>query len=94
MRNFVNKTRDIAGRIVAVFVTSALGIVSGAAILAPEVSVWKAAMLAGFTAVADVVQRLAKASLDGSLTAKEINEAVTGRSTPVVEQVQPKVGKK
>jgi hypothetical protein len=79
MTSTMKKAQDIFGRIVAVFLTSALGIVSGAAILAPEISVWKSAMLAGFAAVADVVQRLAKASLDGSLTFAEINEAFTGK---------------
>lgn len=81
MTSTLKKTQDIFGRIVAVFLTSALGIVSGAAILAPEISVWKSAMLAGFAAVADVVQRLAKASLDGSLTLSEINEAFTGKAS-------------
>lgn len=75
----LRKAQDIFGRIVAVFLTSALGIVSGAAVLAPDMPVWKSAMLAGFAAVADVVQRLAKASLDGNLTMAEINEAFTGK---------------
>lgn len=73
-----NKAKSIFGRVVAVFFTSALGIVSGAALLAPEVPVWKSALLAGFAAVADVLQRLAKASLDGMLTFNEINEAFSG----------------
>lgn len=82
----LRKAQDIFGRIVAVFLTSALGIVSGAAVLAPDMPVWKSAMLAGFAAVADVVQRLAKASLDGSLTMAEINEAFTGKAAPSKEE--------
>lgn len=69
------KAKDIAGRIIAVFLVSSLGIISGAAIIAPELEIWKSAFLAGFTAVADVVQKLARASLDGMLTMSEINEA-------------------
>jgi len=37
--------------------------------------VWKSALLAGFAAVAQVVERLARASLDGNLTREEINQA-------------------
>jgi len=86
MKDVASKAQDIFGRIIAVFLTSALGIVSGAAVLAPDMPVWKSAMLAGFAAVADVVQRLAKASLDGTLTKAEINEAFTGR--PAQDKVQ------
>jgi hypothetical protein len=65
---------DIAGRIVATFLTSALGIIGGATVLG-GIPVWKSALLAGFAAVAQVVERLARASLDGQLTKEEINEA-------------------
>lgn len=82
----LKKAQDIFGRIVAVFLTSALGIVSGAAVLAPEMPIYKSALLAGFAAVADVVQRLAKASLDGVLTFDEINEAFTGKAAPSKEE--------
>jgi uncharacterized membrane protein YphA (DoxX/SURF4 family) len=71
----MKKLQDVAGRIVAVFLSSALAIVGGSAVLAPELAIWKSAVLAGFAAVATVVQKLAQASLDGQLTLEEINEA-------------------
>ena len=71
----MKKMQDVGGRIVAVFLSSALAIVGGSAVIAPELQIWKSAILAGFAAVATVVQKLAQASLDGQLTADEINEA-------------------
>ena len=71
----MKKFQDVAGRIVAVFLSSALAIVGGSALIAPELELWKSAVLAGFTAVATVVQRLAQSSLDGSLSLDEINDA-------------------
>ena len=71
----MKKFQDVAGRIVAVFLSSALAIVGGSAVIAPELQIWKSAVLAGFAAVATVVQRLAQASLDGNLTMDEINDA-------------------
>jgi hypothetical protein len=71
----MKKMQDVGGRIVAVFLSSALAIVGGSAVIAPELEIWKSAILAGFAAVATVVQKLAQASLDGQLTADEINEA-------------------
>jgi len=71
----MKKIQDVGGRIVAVFLSSALAIVGGSAVIAPELEIWKSAILAGFAAVATVVQKLAQASLDGQLTAEEINEA-------------------
>jgi hypothetical protein len=71
----MKKFQDVGGRIVAVFLSSALAIVGGSAVIAPELEIWKSAVLAGFAAVATVVQKLAQASLDGSLTLEEINEA-------------------
>jgi hypothetical protein len=70
----MSKFKDIAGRIVAVFLTSALGIIGGSSILG-GIPVWKAAVLAGIAASAQVIERLARASLDGKLTKEEINEA-------------------
>ena len=61
----MNKWKNIGSRIGALFVSSALGIITGSAIIAPELEVWKSAALAGFVAVAGVVEKLAKASLDG-----------------------------
>jgi hypothetical protein len=71
----MKKFQDVASRIVAVFLSSALAIVGGSAVIAPELQIWKSAVLAGFAAVATVVQRLAQASLDGNLTMDEINDA-------------------
>jgi len=71
----MKKIQDVGGRIVAVFLSSALAIVGGSAVIAPELEIWKSAILAGFAAVATVVQRLAQASLDGNLSMEEINEA-------------------
>jgi hypothetical protein len=71
----MKKFQDVGGRIVAVFLSSALAIVGGSAVIAPELEIWKSAVLAGFAAVATVVQKLAQASLDGNLSIDEINEA-------------------
>lgn len=71
----MKKLQDVGGRIVAVFLSSALAIVGGSAVIAPELEIWKSAVLAGFAAVATVVQKLAQASLDGNLSIDEINEA-------------------
>jgi hypothetical protein len=71
----MKKFQDVAGRIVAVFLSSALAIVGGSAVIAPELPIYKSAILAGFAAVATVVQKLAQASLDGSLSMEEINDA-------------------
>ena len=71
----MKKFQDVAGRIVAVFMSSALAIVGGSAILAPELAIWKSACLAGFAACATVIQKLASASLDCNLTMDEINDA-------------------
>jgi len=71
----MKKFQDVAGRIVAVFLSSALAIVGGSAVIAPELELWKSAVLAGFAACATVVQKLAQASLDGNLTMEEINDS-------------------
>jgi len=77
----MQKFTDIAGRIVATFLTSALGIIGGASLLG-DISMLKAAALAGFAACAQVIERLARASLDGKLTKEEINEAFLGTPKP------------
>jgi hypothetical protein len=71
----MKKFQDVAGRIVAVFLSSALAIVGGSAVIAPELEIWKSAVLAGFAATATVIQKLAQSSLDGNLTMDEINDA-------------------
>jgi hypothetical protein len=77
----MGKVKDIGGRIAALFVSSALGIITGSAIIAPELEVWKSAALAGFVAVAGVVQKLAMASIDGELTKEEIDDAFALRDS-------------
>ena len=77
----MKKFQDVGGRIVAVFLSSALAIVGGSAVIAPELELWKSAVLAGFAAVATVVQKLAQASLDGNLSMEEINEAFGAKKT-------------
>jgi hypothetical protein len=71
----MNKAKDIAGRIVALFLTNALGVVTGAAVIAPDLEVWKSALIAGAVSIFKVVEGLAKASIDGVLTKDEIDEA-------------------
>jgi hypothetical protein len=73
----MNKIQTIAQRIGAVFIVSSLPIIGGASMLG-DIPVWKAALLAGFTACSEVFIKLARASLDGQLTMEEINEAFTG----------------
>ena len=42
----MKKAQDVAGRIVALFLTNALGVITGASVIAPELEIWKAAALA------------------------------------------------
>ena len=69
--------KDVALRMFATFTASALSIISGAAIIG-DIEMHKAALLAGFVAVAQVAERLARASMDGTLTKEEIDEAFLG----------------
>lgn len=74
--------RDVAGRIVALFLVSALGIITGAALVAPDLEIYKSAILAGFSAVAGVVQKLAQAALDGTVTSAEVDDAFGIKRAP------------
>jgi hypothetical protein len=68
--------KDIATRIVAVFILDALGTIGGASIFG--IDTVTAASIAGLLAVAVVFQDLARAYLkDGKLTKAEIDEAFT-----------------
>lgn len=67
--------RDVIGRMIALFLTSAAGVITGAAVFAPEVSVAKSCLLAGCAACIQVLQKLAASSLDGSLSRDEIDAA-------------------
>jgi len=67
--------KDVLGRMIALFLTSAAGTITGAAALAPELSIGKAAAISGVSACVVVLQKLAAASLDGRLEASEIDAA-------------------
>jgi hypothetical protein len=71
----MKKAQDVVGRIVALFLTNALGVITGASVIAPELELWKAAALAGAVSVFKVVESLARASVDGKLTMDEIDAA-------------------
>jgi hypothetical protein len=73
MNGLIAKTLDIGQRLFSLFLANALPAVTGGAVLG--VSVAKAAALAGFMAVVQVVQKLAALSVDGDLTADEIKTA-------------------
>jgi hypothetical protein len=69
----VAKFLDLGQRLFSLFLANALPAVTGGAVIG--VSVAKSALLAGFMAVVQVVQKLASASTDGELTSEEIQEA-------------------
>ena len=71
----MKKVQDIGGRIIALFLTNALGVITGAAVIAPDLEVWKSACIAGAVSVFKVVESLAKASIDGTLSKDEIDAA-------------------
>jgi hypothetical protein len=71
----MKKAQDIAGRIIALFLTNALGVITGAAVIAPDLEVWKSACIAGAVSVFKVAESLAKSSIDGVLTKDEIDAA-------------------
>jgi hypothetical protein len=81
----MKKAQDIAQRLLSLFMANALAIVTGSAIVG-GIPVWKAAALAGFTAVAQVAEKLAKASVDGSLTAQEISDAFGGNGKQIAKK--------
>lgn len=70
--------KNVTFRIGAVFAYSAMAIIGGSSIVG-GIPVWKAAVLAGISATAQVIERLARAYADdGHLDLDEINEAFTG----------------
>ena len=75
---------SIIQRIVSTFVVNAMAIIGGAALIG-GIPVIKSALLAGVSACVTVIERLARASVDGTLTPDEINQAFLG-TTP-----EPKV---
>jgi hypothetical protein len=68
---------SIVQRIISTFIVNAMAIIGGASIIG-GIPVVKSAMLAGISAVVTVIERLARASVDGTLTQAEINAAFTG----------------
>ncbi len=72
--------KDVVGRIVALFLVSSLGIITGSSVINainPEqtMPLWYAAALAGFTACADVISKMARLALDGSITKEDVDVA-------------------
>lgn len=72
----MEKLKNILFRIFALFGSSALAAVAGGAIIGVEL--WKSAALAGLMACAQVVEKLLRFSVDGSLTKEEIEAAFSG----------------
>lgn len=70
------KLQNIIFRIFALFGSSALAAVAGGALIG--VDLWKSAALAGIMACAQVIEKLLRFSVDGSLTKEEIELAFTG----------------
>jgi hypothetical protein len=77
----MNTAISIVQRIISTFVVNAMAIFGGASIIG-GIPVAKSAMLAGISACVTVIERLARASVDGNLTTAEINEAFTGVTPP------------
>lgn len=75
----LNVLKDVAVRLVALFISSALGIITGSSVIQSftEVSVpmWFQALQAGGAAVALVVYDLSKSLSDGKLTKDEVDAA-------------------
>ena len=67
----MNTAVSIIQRIISTFIVNAMAIIGG-------IPVAKSAMLAGISACVTVIERLARASVDGNLTTAEINAAFTG----------------
>jgi sensor domain CHASE-containing protein len=75
----MNVIKDVSVRLVALFVSSALGIITGSSVIQAftetSVPLWFQALQAGGAAVALVVYDLAKALNDGKLTQEEVDAA-------------------
>ena len=74
------KLQNIIFRIFALFGSSALAAVAGGALIG--VDLWKSAALAGIMACAQVIEKLLRFSVDGSLTKEEIEIAFSGSAAP------------
>ena len=88
------QVKDIAVRLLATFVATALATLGVSSMLeqtitsAPALPLWYSACLAGAAAVALVVQKLAVALKDGTLTQAEINAATDVRIDTVETKVE------
>ena len=89
----MKKVQDVAGRIVALFLTNALGVVTGAAVIAPDLEVWKSALIAGAVSIFKVTESLARASIDGVLTKDEIDKAFGATPKKIAAKRQVKTAK-
>lgn len=72
--------KDVATRLVALFISSALGIITGTGVIQAftekvSVPLWFQALQAGGAAVALVVYDLSKSLNDGKLTKDEVDKA-------------------
>jgi hypothetical protein len=79
VNRFCSRALDIGQRLIALFVATALPAITGGALIG--VGVAQSALMAGFLAVAGVLQRLSALSVDGHLSAADITEAFSGKST-------------
>lgn len=70
--------KDVVGRMIALFITSAAGVITGAAALAPELSMAKACGVAGVSSCIVVLQKLAAAAMDGDGLSKDEIDAAFG----------------
>jgi len=83
--------KDVTSRIMALFIISSLTIITGSSIINSmpvsevQIPLWYSAALGGFHAIADVLVKLAKASLDGKLEAHEVDEAFGVKRDPATE---------
>ena len=80
----MNKALSIVQRIASTFVVNAMAIIGGASILG-GITVAKSAALAGISACVTVIERLARASVDGDLTMEEVNASFSGVTPPARE---------
>jgi hypothetical protein len=72
--------KDVATRLIALFISSALGIITGTGVIQAftdrvDVPMWFQALQAGGAAVALVVYDLSKSLNDGKLTKDEVDKA-------------------
>lgn len=81
----MNLIKDIAGRMIAVFIIGAAGFISGGAVIGAvtdvQISPAISAAMAGFVAVMDVLVELARLYVgDGKLSREEVNQAFSKAS--------------